>query len=290
MAKGHRVYAVPFSFLRQTSGGGRAISFVRIDLNADVGEATTPLEELVELALTSIVTSINIACGAHAGDRGAMRRLIAVAAARGLNPGAHPGYPDPQHRGRKLMAIPPADVYALVREQVLALAAIAADRGVQLSHVKPHGALYNQAAIDRPLADAVAGAVRDVDASIRLVGLCGSQLLEAGLAAGLGVRAEAFVDRGYQADGTLVPRNEPGALIGSADEAVAQALAIVLTGSVRTVDGQGEWRLRPDTLCVHADTPGAVTVARRVRAALAERGVDIGANARRPVPSSNPSA
>ena len=289
MAKGHRVYAVPFSFLRQTSGGGWAISPVRIDLNADVGESTTPLEELVELALTSIVSSVNIACGAHAGDRGAMRRLVAVACARGLAVGAHPGYPDPEHRGRMPLMVPPEDVHGLVRDQIQELAAIAADRGLQLSHVKPHGALYNQAAIDRPLADAVATAIRDVDSAIRLIGPCGSRLLDAGLAAGLDVRAEAFVDRAYREDGTLVPRTESGALITSADEAVAQALGIVLDGVVPIAGGQARWRLRAETLCVHADTPGAVFLARRVRAALVARGVEIGAEPRQAARASDPS-
>jgi UPF0271 protein len=249
---------------------------VHIDLNADVGEAATPLEELVELALLDLVSSINVACGAHAGDRAAMRRTVAVAAAHGLNIGAHPGYADPVNRGRHPLALPAHEVRRLVRDQVAALAAIAAERGAHLTHVKPHGALYNQAAGDRALADAVAAGVCDVDSSLRLVGRCGSQLLEAGLAAGLPVWGEAFVDRAYRPDGTLVPRQEPGAVHTDPSLAVTQALTLLLTGFVRANDGVTRVAVRPDTLCVHGDTPGAVPLARRLRVALAEKGISVG--------------
>jgi UPF0271 protein len=251
---------------------------VRIDLNADVGEASTPLEETTELALIALVTSVNVSCGAHAGDPGAMRRTIAVAAARGLSIGAHPGYADRQHRGRRPLAVSPDEVFALVTEQVRYLAAIARDRGTSLTHVKTHGALYNQAATDRGLADAVARAVRTVDASLRLVGLAGSAQIQAGRAAGLLTLSEAFVDRAYTADGTLLPRTEPGAVIRDRDTAVAQALSILMTRAVRAIDGTLV-PLHADTLCLHGDTPGAVQFARQLRAVLTEKGVQIGLNA-----------
>lgn len=249
---------------------------MHIDLNADVGEAATPLEELVELALVDLVTSVNVACGVHAGDRGAMRRLVSVAAAHGLNIGAHPGYADPGHRGRRSLTLPPDDIRHLVREQVTVLAAIADDRGARLTHVKPHGALYNQAAADHALAHAVALGVRDVDPTLRLVGLCGSRLLEAGSAIGLPVWGEAFVDRTYRPDGSLVPRHEAGAVHTDPGLAVTQALTMLFTGFVRGIDGVTRVPVQPDTLCIHADTPGAVALARKLRAALIEKGIGVG--------------
>jgi len=248
---------------------------VHIDLNADVGEATTPLDELVELALVDLVSSVNVACGAHAGDRGAMRRLVSVAAAHGLNIGAHPGYADPAHRGRRPLNLPPDQVRQLVRDQVASLATVAAERGVRLSHVKPHGALYNQAVSDPTLAHAIALGVHDIDPTLRLVGLCHSQLIEAGLAVGLPVWSEAFVDRAYLPDGSLVPRDQTGAVHTDPTLAVTQALTLLLTGFVRAIDGVTRIAAQPDTLCIHADTPGAVALARRLRAALAEKGIAI---------------
>lgn len=249
---------------------------MHIDLNADVGEATTPLEELVELALLDLVSSVNVACGVHAGDRGAMRRLVSVAVALGLNIGAHPGYADPAHLGRRALLLPPADVRQLVREQVAALAALAVEQGAGLTHVKPHGALYNQAVADRTLAHAIALGVRDVDPTLRLVGLCGSQLLEAGMAVGLPVWGEAFVDRAYRPDGSLVPRDQVGAVHTDQALAVTQALTLLLTGFVRACDGVTRVPAQPDTLCIHADTPGAVALARRLRAALTGKGIGVG--------------
>jgi UPF0271 protein len=249
---------------------------VHIDLNVDAGEALTPKEELVELALIPLVSSINIACGAHAGDAGSMRRLVAVAQSQGVNIGAHPGYPDPANRGRQPMTLAPDAVRRLVRDQVATLAAVAEERGARLAHVKPHGALYNQAAVDRSLAAAIARGVHDVDPSYRLVGLEGSCLLEEGRAAGLQVWSESFVDRAYTADGTLVPRHEPGALLTDPTLAVTQALTMLLTGFVRAADGVSRVAVQPDTLCVHADTPGAIDLVRRLHIALADKGIGIG--------------
>ena len=251
---------------------------MHIDLNADVGEASTPIDELVELALTRVVSSVNVACGAHAGDIGAMRRLVTVAHTAGLNIGAHPGYPDRQHRGRRPMALPAEEVFRFVSGQVVLLADVARAAGARLAHVKPHGALYHQSAGDRQLAGAIAAAVRDVDPALRLIAPCRSRLLEAGVDAGLDVWPEAFVDRAYRPDGSLVPRGEPGAVIADPDLAAERAVQLVLTGTVTAAGGEHVLQLRPRTLCVHADTPGAVLIARRVRAALADRGVGIGAD------------
>ena len=249
---------------------------MHIDLNVDAGEALTPKDELVELALIPLVSSVNIACGAHAGDVGSMRRLVAVAQSQGVNIGAHPGYADPAQRGRQPMTLAPEAVRRLIRDQVTALATIAEERGARLVHVKPHGALYNQAAVDRPLAAAIARGVHDVDPSYRLLGLWGSCLLEEGRAAGLKVWGEGFVDRAYRPDGTLVPRQEPGALLTDPTLAVTQALTMLLTGFVRAADGVSRVAVQPDTLCVHADTPGAVDLVRRLHMALADKGIGIG--------------
>jgi len=254
---------------------------VQIDLNADVGEASTPLDELVELALARTVTSVNIACGGHAGDVGTMRRLVAVARGRNLRIGAHPGYPDRAHQGRVPLSLPDREVYQLVREQIEALAVVARTTGARLTHVKPHGALYNQAAGDRRLADVVAAAVRDVDPALQLIGPCGSKLLEAGEASGLAVWPEAFVDRQYRPDGSLVPRGEAGAVITDPEAAAERAVQLVLDGRLLADDGRTVLQLRPRTLCIHADTPGAVAIGRHVHAALVQRGVEISSGAER---------
>lgn len=251
---------------------------MHIDLNADVGEAATPLEELVELALLELVTSVNIACGVHAGDRGAMRRLVTVAAAHGLNIGAHPGYADPAHRGRRALQLPPKQVRTLVADQVAALSAIALARDVRLTHVKPHGALYNQAARDAALAHAIALGVHDVNPDLRLIGLAGSELIAAAVAAGLPVWREAFVDRAYQPDGSLVPRHLPGAVHTNPAQAVSQALTLLESGEVRAIDGVTAVSVQADTLCIHADTPGSVALARKLRSALLEKGIGIGSS------------
>lgn len=248
---------------------------MQIDLNADVGEASTPLDELVELALTRTVTSVNIACGGHAGDLGTMRRMVAVARGRNLRIGAHPGYPDRQHQGRVPLSLPEPEVYQLISEQIEALADVARAAGAQLTHVKPHGALYNQAAGDRRLADVVAAAVRDVNPALQLIGPCGSKLLDAGTAVGLAVLPEAFVDRLYRPDASLVPRSEPGAVITDPETAAARAVQLVVAGTLPADDGQTVLQLRPGTLCIHADTPAAVAIARQVRAALVQHGVEI---------------
>jgi UPF0271 protein len=211
-----------------------------------------------------------------------MRRVVALAQARGVNIGAHPGYPDPGSRGRLPMALPPEVVRRLVRDQVASLATIAEERGVRLTHVKPHGALYNQAATDRVLAAAVARGIHDVDPSYRLVGLWGSCLVEEGRALGLAVWGESFIDRAYRPDGTLVPRTEPGALITDPNLAVTQALTMLLTGFVRAADGVSRVAMQPDTLCVHSDTPGVVELVRRVHQALGEKGIGVGDGIPRP--------
>lgn len=246
---------------------------MRIDLNADLGEGRRgSLGQDAELMQS--ITSANIACGFHAGDPGVMRDTVALAAELGVAVGAHPGFPDLEGFGRRELKVSPADVGDFVAYQVGALAAIAATQGVRLQHVKPHGALFNMAARDAALADAVAQATATIDRSLILFGLPGSELIAAGARAGLKTAAEGFADRAYQRDGALVPRQEAGAVLESAERVVQRALRMVREGTVETADG-GIVDLRVDTLCVHGDTPGAADLAARVRAALDAAGIRV---------------
>ncbi len=247
---------------------------MRIDLNADVGEAATRPALDAELSLIPHLTSVNVACGAHAGDADTMARTIRVARDCRVAVGAHPGYADREFSGRRNLALPSDVVRALVFAQIATLAAAAESFGILVTHVKPHGALYNQAARDSALADAIAEAVVEASPTLCLVGLAGSALVDAGRRAGLRVAAEAFVDRAYQPDGSLVRRDQPGALIGRPDAAVAQALALVREREVIAIDGTPV-AIDADTLSLHGDTPGALAIARAVRSALEAAGVEV---------------
>ena len=247
-----------------------------IDLNCDLGESFGAWRMGDDAALLAIVSSANIACGFHAGDPDIMRGTVALAVEHEVAIGAHVSLPDLQGFGRREMAVTPAEAYALTLYQIGALHAFAQAAGTQLKHMKPHGALYNMAARDRTLADALAQAVRDFDPHLRLVGLAGSELLEAGRAVGLPVAAEAFADRRYRADGSLQPRREANAVIHDSDQAIAQALTIAREGSVQAVDGSLV-TLQADTLCVHGDGEHAVRFARGLRAALAAAGMRVAA-------------
>lgn len=242
---------------------------MHVDLNADLGEGAPDDADLLAL-----VSSANIACGWHAGDARLMQRTVAAALDRGVAIGAHPSYPDREHFGRREMQLKPDDVRADLIYQIGALAALVRAQGGALHHVKPHGALYNQAARDPVLADAIAAAVLDVDPSLALYGLAGSELLRAAVRAGLRPVAEVFADRGYRADGSLVPRSQPGALVDDVDEAVARTLRMVRDGTVQAVTGETV-RLRADTVCLHGDGPHALAFARALRAALTAAGVDV---------------
>ncbi|GAB4457308.1 MAG: 5-oxoprolinase subunit PxpA [Anaerolineales bacterium] len=238
---------------------------MNIDLNCDMGENIGSDADIIPY-----ITSANIACGFHAGDAVTMRETVRLAKRHGVAVGAHPGWRDREGFGRREMSLPLAEVEALIREQVEALANIARAEGVELRHVKPHGALYNQAAKDRELANAIARAVKTVSGGLVLVGLAGSGLVEAGMEAGLRVAGEGFPDRNYNPDGTLVSRREPHAVIEAPEEVAAHALELVERG----VDFGGR-RVRVETLCLHGDHPRAAENARRVREALAAAGVEV---------------
>jgi UPF0271 protein len=239
-----------------------------VDLNADVGEGFD------DEPLFAFVTSVNLACGAHAGDEDTMRRTIAAAHRCGLAIGAHPGWDDREHFGRRELDLPVAAIEELVAGQVCRLAAIAAPEGVRLTHVKPHGALYNQAARDRAIAAAIARAIVRVDATLVLVGLAGSVLLAAAKHSGLRTAGEGFVDRGYRADGSLAPRDLPGAVTHEPGVAARRAVALARGEEVESIDG-ARIQVNAETLCLHGDTPGAASIARAVRAALARAGIAV---------------
>jgi UPF0271 protein len=222
----------------------------------------------------SSITSANVACGFHAGDPGVMRATVALATEHGVAVGAHPGFPDLAGFGRRELQVSPRDVEDFVVYQVGALAGIAAAQGVRLQHVKPHGALFNMAVRDADLADAVARAVALIDKSMILFGLPGSELVAAGARAGLRTACEVFADRAYRSDGTLVPRQEEGAVIHDAAAVEQRVIAMVRDQAVQAIDGT-RVPLTIDTICVHGDTPGAAELAARVRAALETAGVNV---------------
>lgn len=232
-----------------------------IDLNADVGEGCD------DAALLPFLTRVSIACGGHAGDAASMRRALVLAAAHGVAAGAHPSYPDRAGFGRRALPATPDAVAGWVRAQTEALAEAAARLGLRLAHVKPHGALYNIAAVDREVAEAVALSVAAVDTSLVLVGLAGSRLPAAGRGAGLAVLNEGFADRRYDAAGLLVSRETPGAVLTDPAAAAAQALRLATRQALDALPA-GSVTIEVDTLCLHSDTPGAINIARAVHAAL----------------------
>lgn len=253
----------------------------RIDLNCDMGESFGAWKMGNDEAVLGHVTSANIACGMHAGDPGTMRATVRAALANGVAIGAHPGFPDLQGFGRRAMTLTPSQAYETVLYQVGALAGFARAAGGRLSHVKAHGMLYNMAAKDAALAEAIAQAVRDFDDSLVLYGLAGSVLIGAAEKAGLRAASEVFADRTYQDDGSLTPRSQPGSMIDEVDAAIAQVKRMVLEGVVRSVSGK-DVPVKADTLCIHGDQPGAVVFAQAIRDALRQAGVEVGALAPSP--------
>jgi 5-oxoprolinase (ATP-hydrolysing) subunit A len=231
-----------------------------IDLNCDMGENVGNDEEIMPY-----ITSANIACGFHAGDSKTMRETIRLANRYGVNIGAHPSWLDLEGFGRREMSLPPDEVEALVLYQIGALAAIAKAESVELHHVKPHGMLYNQAAKDRELANAIASAIKSFNADLILVGLAGSGLIEAGIEVGLKVMNEGFPDRNYNPDGTLVSRKEPHAIIELPEEVAKHAVELIQNGILF-----GEKRVQVDTLCLHGDHPRAAENAKLIQDVLAK--------------------
>lgn len=238
---------------------------MKIDLNCDLSEATGNDESIMPY-----ITSANIACGFHAGDAIVMRAVVRLAKLHGVNIGAHPSWDDRQNFGRREMDVSADEAEALVLYQIGALAEIAKAEGVALTHIKPHGALYNQAAKDRALADAIVRAVKSFSVDLILVGLAGSGLCEAGVEAGIRVAGEGFPDRAYNSDGALMSRSKPGAVIESPEKVAKNALKLVRDGGLF-----GEKIARVDTLCLHGDNPFAAENAKLLRETLIKNGIEV---------------
>lgn len=260
---------VPAAIAQARGDPAPAIRMPCIDFNCDLGEGCGD-----DAAIIPHITSASIACGAHAGDDATMRATLRLCRIHGVAAGAHPGYADREGFGRRELDLQADEIASLVRTQLERIAPIAAGEGLRLAHVKPHGALYNRAARDRMVADAIAAAVRAFDPELVLFGLSGSALTEAGKAAGLRVAHEVFAERGYAADGRLLPRGRAGAVLESLDAAVAQARALAASGRLALADGSS-LALRADTLCLHGDRPDAAGFARALRAALEADGVQV---------------
>ena len=256
-------------------GSGAKNMHTQIDLNSDLGERDTAEGQAIDADMMRLITSVNIACGGHAGTPELMRRTAHLAAQRGVAIGAHPGFSDPKHFGRREQHVSSEDIAALVISQVETLANVLARERLTLTHVKPHGALYNMAASDSEVARAIIQAVQSVDRSLFLFALAGSELVRAGQAAGLRVAQEAFVDRAYRPDGTLVPRSEPGAVLQT-EQDIRRQVRELIAGAVTSIDGSSV-RVQADTLCLHADTPHAIALARIVRHELESAGIRLAA-------------
>jgi UPF0271 protein len=241
---------------------------VSVDLNADVGEG------MDDAQLLPYVTSANVACGIHAGDPVTMDQTVEIALSRGVRVGAHPGYPDRENFGRVLVEMSADEIENLIVYQVAALGGFVRSRGGRMTHVKPHGALYHSGAEFPDVARAIAEGVRRVGSDLVLVGAAGSMLIGAGQEAGLPVAEEAFADRRYRADGTLVPRGRPGAVIVDPDEAAEQAVGLARDRLVVAEDSS-RLSIRADTICLHGDTPGAVEIARRIHERFRTAGIRI---------------
>jgi 5-oxoprolinase (ATP-hydrolysing) subunit A len=246
----------------------------KMDINADVGEQPRALLDGSEEQLVRLITSANIACGGHAGDDASMRSVVKFCLGSGVGIGAHPGYPDKSGFGRRKIDIPLEELESSLCEQIGRLAEVAVGLGTRLRHVKPHGALYNEAAVDPELARSIARAVTAVDKSLVLVGLAGSAMLEVWRAEGFRVVGEAFADRHYEADGSLRPRRFADALITDPSEAGEQALGIAREGIVVAIDGT-RVEVEARTICIHGDTKNPIAIATEVRSRLLAAGVAV---------------
>ncbi len=243
-----------------------------IDINCDMGESFGAYRMGHDEAILPYISSANIACGFHAGDPATMKKTVSMAMEKGVAIGAHPGLPDLQGFGRRNMAVSPEEVYDMVVYQIGALAAFAQAEGGKLHHVKPHGALYNMAAVSHPLSEAIAEAVYKVNPEAVLYGLAGSELVNTGHHIGLKVAHEVFADRTYQADGTLTPRSEANALITQPAVAITQVMRMVKEGIVSTQQGT-DITIKADTICLHGDGTGALLLAKAIYEVLKQQDI-----------------
>jgi len=245
-----------------------------IDLNCDLGESYYDIRRGNDALVLPHISSANIACGFHGGDPLTIGQTIRLALLHDVAIGAHPGYHDIKGFGRQVMELPADALYAAILFQVSALRCMASASGAVLGHVKPHGALYNKAAVDPETAQVIASAVRAVDPRLILVGLSGSELIRAAEAAGLQSASEVFADRAYNDDGTLVSRSESGSVLSDRKLIIERALGMVLSGEVHSVNGKTV-ALKADTICIHGDHDGAAELAAELRAAFVAAGVEV---------------
>lgn len=245
-----------------------------IDLNADLGESFGRYTLGMDEKIMEVISSANIACGFHAGDPMVMERSVCLAAEAGIAIGAHPGFPDLMGFGRRNMAVSPEEARAYILYQLGALDAFLRPMGIRMRHVKPHGALYNMAAADEQLARAICGAVKDFDPELRLVGLSGSLLIRAAEKTGLRAISEVFADRAYEADGSLVSRRKPGAIISDEREALRRVIRMVKEGKVKAINGE-EIAIRAESVCVHGDGEKALLFAKSIREALTANDIQV---------------
>lgn len=245
-----------------------------MDINADLGESFGVYTLGNDPDLMPLITSVNVACGFHAGDPQVMAATVALAKQYGVAVGAHPSWPDLQGFGRRMMIFQPEEVERIILYQIGALAGFCNAAGITMQHVKPHGALYNQAAREPALATAIARAVKQFSPSLVLFGLAGSELIVAGEKIGLRVANEGFPERVYEPDGSLRSRSLPGALIEDPKHAAAQALQLAREGIIIRTGSQTR-TIQVDTLCIHGDSPGAIAITRSVRAALQDDGIPV---------------
>ncbi|WP_018665355.1 LamB/YcsF family protein [Heyndrickxia acidiproducens] len=245
-----------------------------IDLNCDMGESFGAYTIGKDADILDYITSANIACGFHAGDPAVMRKTVRMALEKNIAVGAHPGLPDLAGFGRRNMQISAQEAYEMVVYQIGALAAFAKAEGGHIQHVKPHGALYNMAAKDKQLSEAIAEAVYRIDPEMILFGLAGSELVKAGKKAGLRTASEVFSDRTYQQDGSLTSRREAGAFIDNRETAVNQVIRMIKAGKVLSVQGQ-DVAIQADTICIHGDGKHALEFAALIHTALENEGITI---------------
>jgi UPF0271 protein len=245
-----------------------------VDLNSDLGESFGAYHLGMDEEVLKFVTSANIACGFHAGDPAVMHKTVRLAIDNNVAIGAHPGMPDLIGFGRRNIAISPREAYDMTVYQIGALAGFLKAEGVKMQHVKPHGALYNMAAKQKDLAEAIAEAIYQIDPEIVLFGLSGSELVRAGEKLGLKTAHEVFADRTYQQDGSLTPRSQPDAMVTENEAAVAQVIRMVKDGKVRSRQGS-DVLIKAHTVCIHGDGANALVFARQIRDALKHEGISV---------------
>lgn len=246
----------------------------KVDINSDLGESFGAYTLGLDEEVLKNISSANIACGWHAGDSLVMEKTVRIAKDRNVAVGAHPGYPDLAGFGRRNMGVTPEELKSYIKYQIGALRAFSDSNGMKLQHVKPHGAMYNQAAKDYKLALAIAEGIKEVDSDLILLGLAGSEMIRAGKEIGIKTASEVFADRAYNDDGTLVARNLPGAVIHDKKLAIARTVNMVKTGKTESINGK-EIDMEVHSICIHGDNPEAVAFAQEIRAALIREGVEI---------------